>query len=65
MERAELIRQMERESSPFPAVMIGLLDDVIDPRDTRYYILNKLKFLRKSKGDFISDKKLQLWPTGL
>lgn len=64
-ERAELIKQMERESSPFPAAMVGLLDDVIDPRDTRQYIIDKLKFLRKCKGNFISDKKLQLWPTGL
>ena len=64
-ERAKLIKQMERESSPFPAARVGLLDDVIDPRDTRRYIVNKLEYLRKCKGNFISDKKLQSWPTGL
>ena len=64
MERAKLIKQMELESSPFPAAAVGLLDDVIDPRDTRKYIIDKLEFLRKCKGNFISDNRLQLWPTG-
>jgi len=63
-ERLNLIKQMELESSPFPAAMVGLLDDVIDPRDTRKYIIDKLEFLHKCKGNFISDHKLQSWPTG-
>ncbi|MDD5190776.1 MAG: carboxyl transferase domain-containing protein, partial [Dehalococcoidales bacterium] len=63
-ERARLIAQMQRESSPFPAAQAGLLDDVIDPRDVRKYIIAKLDYLRKCKGDFISETKLQNWPTG-
>ena len=63
-ERARLIKQMELESSPFPAAAVGLLDDVLDPRDTRKYIIDRLKFLRKCRGNFISDTKLQYWPTG-
>lgn len=64
-ERASLIRQMELESSPFPAAAVGLLDDILDPRDTRSYIIDRLDFLRKCQGDFISDNRLQTWPTGL
>ena len=64
-ERARLIRQMELESSPFPAAAVGLLDDVIDPRDVRRYLIGKLEFLRQCKGDFIGETRLQLWPTGL
>jgi len=64
-ERAKLIRQMELESAPFPAAQVGLLDDVIDPRDTRKYIIDRLEFLRTCKGDFVSDHRLENWPTGL
>ncbi|NIO06584.1 MAG: methylmalonyl-CoA decarboxylase, partial [Deltaproteobacteria bacterium] len=39
-ERAKLIKQMQLESSPFPAAAVGLLDDVLDPRDTRKYIID-------------------------
>ena len=63
-ERARLIAEMRRESSPFPAAQAGLLDDVIDPRDTRRYIIEKLNFLRQCKGDFIGENRLQTWPTG-
>ncbi len=63
-ERAKLIAQMQREGSPFPAAHAGLLDDVIDPRDVRKYIIDKLDYLRKCKGNFVSDTKLQTWPTG-
>jgi acetyl-CoA carboxylase carboxyltransferase component len=64
-ERARLVRQMEYDSAPFPAAAVGLLDDVIDPRDTRKYIIDCLETLRKCKGNFIGDAKLQVWPTGL
>ena len=64
-ERAELIHQMGLESSPFPAAAVGLLDEVLDPRDTRKYIIDRFEFLRKSKGDFVSEHYLQTWPTGL
>ncbi len=62
-ERAKLIKQMQLESSPFPAAAVGLLDDVLDPRDTRKYIIDYLEILRKCRGDFISDTRLQSWPT--
>jgi acetyl-CoA carboxylase carboxyltransferase component len=63
-ERAKLIKQMELESSPFPAAAAGLIDDVIDPRDTRKYIIDKLEFLRTCRGNFLSEHRLETWPTG-
>jgi acetyl-CoA carboxylase carboxyltransferase component len=63
-ERARLIKQMEYDSAPFPAAAVGLLDDVIDPRDTRKYIIDCLETLRNCKGNFIGDGKLRDWPTG-
>ena len=64
-ERARLIKQMELESAPFPAAHAGVIDDVIDPRDTRKWLIDKLEFLRRCRGTFVSDNKLQLWPTGI
>jgi len=64
-ERAMLIRQMEKESAPFAAAAAGCIDDVIDPRDARQYLIGRLAFLRRCKGDFISETRLQNWPTGL
>ena len=63
-ERAKLIREMEYQNAPWPAAAVGLLDDVIDPRDTRKYIIDRLDILRGCKGNFITDHKLQSWPTG-
>ena len=63
-EREKLINQMEELSTPWQAAATGLLDEVIDPRDTRQYIINCLDILRGQRGDFISEKKLQTWPTG-
>ncbi|MBW2063231.1 MAG: methylmalonyl-CoA decarboxylase [Deltaproteobacteria bacterium] len=63
-ERERLIRQMEYESAPWNAAARGVLDDVIDPRETRKYIIDCLEIIRGARGDFISKKRLQSWPTG-
>jgi len=63
-EREKLIKEMAYQSEPWPAAAVGLLDDVIDPRETREYIIGRLDILRGCKGNFISDNKLQAWPTG-
>jgi len=62
-ERAKLIREIAIESSPFAAAAAGLLDDVIDPRDTRKYIIDKFDFLRKCGRNFITENRLETWPT--
>jgi acetyl-CoA carboxylase carboxyltransferase component len=42
----------------------GMLDDVIEPQDTRKYIINCLDIMRGARGNFLSKKRLQDWPTG-
>jgi acetyl-CoA carboxylase carboxyltransferase component len=63
-ERAKLIEEMQYTQTPWEAAAKGVLDDVIDPRDTRKYIIDCLNIIRGARGDFISQKRLQAWPTG-
>ena len=63
-ERTKLVKQMEYENAPWKAAAKGLLDDVIDPRDTRKYIIDCLDILRSRRGGLISKKYLQSWPSG-
>jgi acetyl-CoA carboxylase carboxyltransferase component len=63
-EKQKFIKQMEYESAPWRAVAKGQLDDVIDPRDTRKYIIDCLELLHGCRGSFISKKHLQNWPSG-
>jgi len=63
-ERERLIREMQYGNAPWEAAAAGWLDDVLDPRDTRKYIIDCLELLHGRKGGFISQKRLQLWPTG-
>ena len=63
-EREKLIKEMESQSTPWEAAAAGLLDDIIDPRDTRMYIINSLDILRGQRGDFIGSHQLQTWPCG-
>jgi acetyl-CoA carboxylase carboxyltransferase component len=63
-EREKLIKQMEYESAPWQAAAKGVLDDIIDPGDTRRYIIDCLNILRGARGNFLSKHRLQNWPTG-
>jgi propionyl-CoA carboxylase beta chain len=63
-ERERLIKEMEYGSAPWEAAAGGWLDDVLDPHDTRQYIIDRLEIMHNRKNGFISDKLLQNWPTG-
>jgi acetyl-CoA carboxylase carboxyltransferase component len=63
-ERERLIEEMQYGSAPWQAAADGWLDDVLDPRDMRKYIIDCLEIMHRRKNGFISDKKLQSWPTG-
>ncbi|MBW2090589.1 MAG: methylmalonyl-CoA decarboxylase, partial [Deltaproteobacteria bacterium] len=63
-ERKKLIKEMEYGSEPWEAAATGWLDDVLDPRDARKYIIDCLEIMHNRKNGFISDKLLQNWPTG-
>jgi acetyl-CoA carboxylase carboxyltransferase component len=63
-EREKLIREMQYGNAPWEAAATGWLDDIVDPRDTRKYIIDCLEIMHNRKRGFISEKRLQDWPTG-
>jgi acetyl-CoA carboxylase carboxyltransferase component len=63
-ERGKLLKEMESMSGPWYAAGSGVLDDAIDPRDMRRYIIDHLDILRAQRGDFIGEHRLQTWPCG-
>jgi acetyl-CoA carboxylase carboxyltransferase component len=63
-ERDKVLKELESQGGPFQAAMTGSVDDIIEPRDTRKYLIDRLDVLRGQRGNFISRKLLQTWPTG-
>jgi len=63
-EKADLINSIESGSGPWDAAGSGLIDDLIDPRNTRKYIIEHLGILRSQRGNFIGEHRLQTWPVG-
>lgn len=51
-------------SPPWGAAGVYGLHDIIDPRDTRKFIVQSLEMLRGNKEKVISRHRLQDWPTG-
>lgn len=62
-ERAELLKNWGFDSSPYKAAGKYLIDDVIDPRDTRKFINQALEYATAKNGS-MSERKLANWPTG-
>lgn len=62
-ERERVIQEMQYGSAPWQAASDGWLDDVIDPRDMRKYIIDRLELMHARKNGFMSQHKLQNWPT--
>lgn len=63
-EMEKVLKELKDQGGPFRAAMTGIVDDVIEPQDTRRYLTSCLEVIRDQKGDFISRKLLQTWPTG-
>lgn len=63
-ERDRVLTELEAQSGPFQAAMNGAVDDIIEPRDARKYLISCLEMVRGQRGDFVSRKLLQTWPTG-
>jgi len=63
-EKGKLIKEMEYGNAPWEAAATGWLDDVLNPPDTRKYIIDCLEIMHSRKNGFISNKQLQSWPTG-
>jgi methylmalonyl-CoA decarboxylase subunit alpha len=62
-QRDELVRQMIKDSAPYPAAGMHYLHDVIDPRETRDYIIRALEISRDRRTNGISAHLLANWPT--
>jgi acetyl-CoA carboxylase carboxyltransferase component len=61
--REELLNQWAFDSSPYKAAEKHLIDDVIDPKDTRKVLSQALELSCNYNGS-ISERKLANWPTG-
>ncbi|MFO8090363.1 MAG: carboxyl transferase domain-containing protein [Desulfatiglandaceae bacterium] len=62
-DRQRLLEAMIGDLSPYPAAGAYYVQDIIDPRDTRDYLIRVLKIVRESKGGGISQHNLANWPT--
>src|SRR5699024_5745119 len=61
--RSELLETWGFDSSPYKAASKHLIDDVIDPRDTRKFLSQTLEFSCARNGS-MSERLLANWPTG-
>lgn len=62
-DRAELQKLWAYENGPYPAAAKHLLDDVIEPQDTRRFLCRTLDYACMKKGS-IGERRLAGWPTG-
>jgi acetyl-CoA carboxylase carboxyltransferase component len=58
-----LSQQMVDDASPFGAAGKHFIHDVIDPRETRNYIIKALEISYNSRMKGLSEHKLANWPT--
>jgi len=59
----QFIQQMIKDSAPYPAAGMHYLHDVIDPRQTRNYILRALEICRDRRTHGVGEHRLANWPT--
>ena len=62
-ERERVILEMQYGSAPWQAASDGMLDDVVDPRDMRKYVIDCLEIMHARKNGFMGQHQLQNWPT--
>ncbi|WP_157061856.1 acyl-CoA carboxylase subunit beta [Alicyclobacillus ferrooxydans] len=62
-ERQKLLTEWEFDSSPYQAAAKHLLDDVIDPRETRKFLHRTMELACRKNGGK-SQRLLANWPTG-
>lgn len=62
--RQELLNHWSFDSSPYKAAAKHLIDDVIEPAETRKFLCQSLEYLLTSKREK-SQRRLATWPTGI
>ncbi len=61
-ERKALVEKMMMDNSPYPAAGSYWLQDVINPYDTRKYLISVLDLIRDTETKGISQHRLANWP---
>lgn len=62
--RQELLNHWSFDSSPYKAAAKHLIDDVIEPAETRKFLCQSLEYLLTPKRKK-SERRLATWPTGI
>ncbi len=62
-QKDKFIQEMIKDSSPYPAAGMHYIHDVIDPRETRSYLIRALHICRNRRTGGIGQHRLANWPT--
>jgi acetyl-CoA carboxylase carboxyltransferase component len=62
VERGKEVERMIGDLTPYPAAGDYYIQDILDPRETRQYIVNILRIIRDSKDRGMSKRYLANWP---
>ena len=62
-QKEQLVQEMIKDSAPYPAAGMHYIQDVIDPTDTRNYIIRTLQICRDRRTGGVSQHHLANWPT--
>jgi acetyl-CoA carboxylase carboxyltransferase component len=62
-QRDKLVQQLIEDSAPYPAAGMHYLHDVIDPKETRNYIIRALEICQDRTTGGVSQHQLANWPT--
>jgi len=62
-QREKLVQRLIEDSAPYPAAGMHYLHDVIDPRETRNYIIHALEVCQDRRTGGVGQHRLANWPT--
>jgi len=62
-QKEQLVQEMIKDSAPYPAAGMHYIHDVIDPADTRDYIIRCLQICRNKRTGGVGQHRLANWPT--
>lgn len=61
-EKKKKVIKMIGDNSPYPAAGAYYIQDIIDPRETRNYLIKVLRIVRDSENRGLSEHRLANWP---
>jgi len=62
-QKEQFVQQMLKDSVPYPAAGMHYIHDVIDPKETRNYIIRALAIFQDRRTGGLSAHRLANWPT--